>query len=502
MVRVGATLPSSAGIGLACETGRSKMNRRSFIHTALAGVTAATGVPLPASSAETKPAEVKDVTGTLARYIVAARFEDLPETARTEMGRSLLNWMGVAVGGSHHETVEIALAAVAPFAGSPQAGLFGRKDRLDVMNAAFLNGISSHVFDFDDTDLLTAVHPSAPVAPALLAMAEYRKVSGRDFVNAMVLGIEAECRIARAVTPTMQDVGWHATGAAGVFGSAVATSKLLGLDEMRMCHAIGLAATQPVGLREMFGSMTKSFHPGRAAQNGMLAALLAEKGYTSSLHGIEARRGWANVLSTEQHYEAITEGLGSHYEIFRNSYKPFACGLVVHPVIDGCIQLRNENKLTTDMIERIDLSVHPIVLELTSKRTPRTGLEGKFSVYYAAAVAVVAGRAGEAQFSDAAVNDPVVVALRDRVEMIVDRSLAQDQARIVIKLRDGRVLDRFIIHAVGSVESPMSDQQLEAKFTDLVTGILPNDRARRLIDLCREVERLDDAGDIGRAAAA
>jgi 2-methylcitrate dehydratase PrpD len=271
---------------------------------------------------------------------------------------------------------------------------------------------------------------------------------------------------------------------------------------VRMCHAISLAATQPVGLREMFGSMTKSFHPGRAAQNGMLAAFLAEKGYTSSLRGIEAKRGWANVLSTEQHYAAITEGLGSHYEIFRNSYKPFACGLVVHPVIDGCIELRDENKLTADMIDRIDLSVHPIVLELTSKRTPRTGLEGKFSVYYAAAIAIVAGRAGEAQFSDAAVKELVVIALRDRVETIIDKSLAQDQARVSIKLKDGRVLDRFITHAVGSVERPMSDSQLEAKFSDLAAGILPDDRTRRLMDLCREAERLDDAGDIGRLAAA
>lgn len=474
------------------------MDRRSFIrNTAMAGTTVATGIPLPAMTAE-----ARDVTGTLAQYIVAARFEDLPEAARTEVGRSLLNWMGVAVGGSHHETVEIALAAVAPFAGAPQAGLFGRKERLDIMNAAFLNGISSHVFDFDDTDLLTAVHPSAPVAPALLALAEYRRVSGRDFVNAMVLGIEAECRIARAVTPAMKDIGWHATGAAGVFGAAIATGKILGLDQVQMCHAIGLAATQPVGLREMFGSMTKSFHPGRAAQSGMLAALMAEKGYTSSLHGIEAKRGWANVLSTEQHYDAITENLGTHYEIFRNSYKPFACGLVVHPVIDGCIQLRNENNLTAGMIDRIDLAVHPIVLELTSKRTLRTGLEGKFSVYYAAAIAIVAGRAGEAQFSDTTVNDPATVALRDRVETTVDKTLAQDQARVTIKLKDGRTLDRFITHAVGSVEVPMTDAQLEAKFTDLAAGILPADRMRRLMDLCRGAERLEDAGDIGRAASA
>jgi 2-methylcitrate dehydratase PrpD len=482
------------------------MNRRSFIRqTAIAGTTLTAAIAHETSAAEpaTKAStEAKDVTQTLARFLVAARFEDLPEAARQEAARSLLNWMGVAVGGSRHEAVEIVLAAVSPFAGPAQAGVFGRKERLDIMNAALLNGISSHVFDFDDTDLTTAVHPSAPVVPALLALAEYRKISGRDFINAMILGIEAECRIARAVTPTMQDVGWHATGSVGPFGAAVAAARLLGLDETRMCHAIGLAATQPVGLREMFGSMTKSFHPGRAAQNGMLAALLAEKGYTSSLQGIEAKRGWANVLSTGRDFQVITGDLGTHYEISRNSYKPFACGLVVHPVIDGCIQLRDENKLTAGMIDRIDLAIHPIVLELTSNRAPRTGLEGKFSVYYAAAIGIVAGRAGEAQFSDALVRDPVVTALRDRVETTVDRSLRQDQARVTIKLHDGRVLERFIAHAVGSVENPMSDAQLEAKFTGLCAGILPDDRARHLMKLCRDAEHLNDAGDIARAAAA
>jgi 2-methylcitrate dehydratase PrpD len=339
------------------------------------------------------------------------------------------------------------------------------------------------------------------VVPALLALAEYRKVSGRDFINAMILGIEAECRIARSVTPEHQAAGWHATGSVGVFGAAVAAAKLLGLDETRMCHAIGLAATQPVGIREMFGSMTKSFHPGRAAQNGLLAALLAEKGYTSSLQGIEAKRGWANVLSATRDFVVITENLGTKYEIFRNSYKPFACGLVVHAVIDGCIQLRDENKLTPGMIDRIDLSIHPIVLELTANRTPRTGLEGKFSVYHAAAIGIVSGRAGEAQFSDTVVNDKIVTALRDRVETTVDPSLGQDQARVRITLRDERVLERFVEHAIGSVEIPMTDAQLEAKFADLAAGILPDDRVRRLMTLCRNAEHLDDAGDIARAAA-
>jgi 2-methylcitrate dehydratase PrpD len=446
------------------------------------------------------PAEARDVTGRLARYVVATRFHDLPERVRREIGRSLLNWLGVAVGGSRHEAVKIALAAVMPFGGPPQAGLFGRSERLDVINAALINGISSHVFDFDDTDLLTAVHPSAPVMPTALALAELNPVSGRDLITAIAMGFEVECRLGRAVQPTLGANGWHPTGVVGVFGAAIAAGKLLGLDEERMCHAIGLAATQPVGVREMFGSMTKSFHPGRAAQNGLLAAFLAEKGYTSSLQGIEAKCGWARLVSAKQDWQAITDGLGEHYEIYRNTYKPFACGLVVHPVIDGCIQLRNEHNLTAGMIERIALDVDPIVLELTNKKTPQTGLEGKFSVYYAAALAIVAGRAGEAEFSDNMVRDPVITALRDRVSVTANPSVAKQQARVRIHLRDGRVLERFITEAVGSLKNPMSDMALEAKFMDLAEGVLPFDRTRRLIDLCRSLERLADAGDVARAA--
>jgi 2-methylcitrate dehydratase PrpD len=442
-----------------------------------------------------------DVTQRLARHVAAALFQDLPAAVRNEAARSLLNWIGVAVGASRHETIEIALRAIKPFAGPPQASLLGRTERLDAMSAALLNGISSHVFDFDDTDLKTSVHPSAPVVPALLALAEYRGMTGQDFVLAMVLGIEAECRIARCVNPAHSAIGWHVTGTAGVFGSAVATGKVLGLDEGRLSHAIGLAATQSAGLREMFGSMTKSFHPGRSAQSGMLAAFLAEQGYTSSLHGIEAKRGWANVLSATQDFGAITEGLGSHYEIMRNSYKPFACGLVVHPVIDGCIRLRDAHGLIAAMIDRIDLDVDPIVMELTAKRTPRTGLEGKFSVFHAAAIGIVAGSAGENQFSDAVVNDPEIAALRDRVQTSINPAVAKDQARVRITLRDGRVLEQFVEHAVGCVENPMTDAQFEAKFMGLVDGILPTAQARRLIDLCWNLSDLTDAGEIARTAS-
>jgi 2-methylcitrate dehydratase PrpD len=439
-----------------------------------------------------------DLTRNLARFIVSSGFDDLPATVRHEGSRTLLNWVGCAIGGSRHETVGKAMAALLPFFGPPQATLFGRPGRVDVLHAALLNGISSHVLDFDDTHIETAIHPAAPVAPAILALAEHRPVSGRDLMAALVIGIETEFRIGMAVTPAHYKVGWHITGTAGAFGSAAAAGKLLGLSERQMCWALGLAAAQPVGLQEMFGSMTKSFHPGRAAQNGLTAALLAHKGYTASEQALEAKRGWLNVLSTAHNAAAITD---PGWEILNNSYKPFACGLVVHPVIDGCIKLRDGNGLTADMIDRIEVAVHPRVMDVTSIKEPKTGLEGKFSVYHAAAVAVVEGAAGEQQFSDETVRAPAIAQLRRRVSVTVDPGLGKAQARVAILLQNGARLAAFVEHALGSVQNPMSDRMLEDKFRGLSDGILPPGKADRVIELCWGADQLADAGDIARNAA-
>jgi 2-methylcitrate dehydratase PrpD len=443
-----------------------------------------------------------DVTRRLARFLVSARAGDLPEAVRKEARRTVLNYVGCAVGGSRHETVDIAVAALAPFFGPAQSTLLGRRERPDAMHAALLNGISSHVFDFDDTHLKTVIHPGGPIISAILALAEMRPVSGDAFLNALVLGVEAACRVGNAVYPAHYDRGWHITGTAGVFGAAAAVGKLLNLNDAQMTWALGLAAAQPVGLREMFGTMTKSFHPGRAAQNGLTAAFLASKNYTSTDVGIEGRNGWANVLSTARDYSAITTDLGATYEIAFNTYKPFACGVVIHPAIDACIQLRNQHRLSPAEIDRIDLGVHPLVLELTGKKTPVTGLEAKFSVYFACAIAVVRGAAGVKEFTDEAARDPAVVALRDRVTATVDPAIREEQVRATITLKDGRRHELFVRHATGSVERPMTDAALEAKFLGLADGVLPADRARRLMELCWRIDSAANAATIAAAARA
>jgi 2-methylcitrate dehydratase PrpD len=267
-----------------------------------------------------------------------------------------------------------------------------------------------------------------------------------------------------------------------------------------MTWALGIAATQSSGLREMFGTMVKPMHPGNAARNGMLAAFLAAKDFTSSNQGIEAPRGFAHVLSTEFKPGEITDRLGETWEIALNTYKPFACGIVEHPIIDGCIQLRNEHKLAAEDIESVSLEVHPLVLELTGKKTPQTGLEAKFSVYHSAAVAVIHGAGGEAQYSDAVVRDPRVIALRDKVAAAVQQGIHEDQVRIAIKLKNGKTVEKYIEHAVGSLARPMSDADLEAKFRGQAEGILSKPETDQLIGVCWEIGKLKDAGAAARAS--
>lgn len=444
--------------------------------------------------------EVDGITRALADYVAAAQYADVPNAVRKEAVRSLLNWAGCAIGGSRHDAVTCALAAVQPFSGAPDSCILGRREKVDALNAALLNGIASHVFDFDDTHLKTIIHPAGPVASALMSMTERRPITGEALLHAFILGIEVECRIGNAVYPAHYDIGWHITGTAGVFGAAAAVGKVLGLNAQQMTWALGIAGTQSSGFREMFGTMCKSFHPGKAVQNGMLAACLGEQNFTSSDRVLEAPRGFGFVMSTHRDFSEVVKGLGEHFEIALNTYKPFACGIVIHPAIDGAVQLRDTCNLTADMIETVRLRVAPLVLELTGKRAPRTGLEGKFSVYHSVAVAIIRGAAGEAEYADEVVADAEVVALRDRVEAVADESIRDDEAYVSIALKDGRVLEQHVKHALGSLERPMSDGDLEGKFLGLCDGVLSREQAQRALAAFWSADSIKNAAELGRAA--
>jgi 2-methylcitrate dehydratase PrpD len=435
-------------------------------------------------------------TRSLASYVVTSRLEDIPDDVRHEAKRALLNYVGCAIGGCRHEAVDIVLAALGPFAGKPTASILGRAEQLDPLHASLANGISSHVLDYDDTTPGNYSHTSSPVASAMFAFASANRVRGADFLPAFVLGFEAASRVANAVYPAHYDAGWHITGTAGVFGAAVAIGRFLRLDEQRMVWALGLAATQAAGLREMFGSMGKAFHPGRAAQNGYSAALLAEAGFTAGEHGLEGPRGFAAVQASRADLSKITTRLGVDFDLRANTYKPYPCGIVNHPTIDGAIRLHDSHRPDPDSIVAVRLRVAPLVLDLCNQQNITLGLQGKFSVYHGAAVGLVRGRAGVDEYTDEAVNDPRVRRVRERATAVGDPSVTEDQAHVEVELADGSTLGTFVEQSLGNLGRPLSDRQLEDKLRDQATGALSAPDIESLVGLCWNVERLEDVAEL------
>ena len=380
--------------------------------------------------------------------------------------RTFLNWLGCAVGAAQHESVNAALAAVHMLQPAPQASVLGRTEKVDMASAALVNGIASHTFDFDDTHLKTIIHPAGPVASALLALAEHQGSSGRALIDALVLGIDVSCRIGNAMYPDHYDRGWHITGSTGSVGAAAGCARLLGLNVDQTAMALGIAASQPIGMREQFGSMTKPFHPGGAARAGLMSALLAQQGFTASPRALEAPRGMMQTISTKNDWLEITSELGQRFEIAFNTFKPFACGIVVHPGIDGCAQLRAQG-VRPEQIASLEIKVHSLVLELCGKKEPADGLQAKFSVYHACAAGLTFGRAGEDEFSDAVVTRPDMVALRRKVVATVDDGIDEAAADITAVLQDGSRVHLRVQHAIGSLQNPMTEAQLEGKFHSL-----------------------------------
>ncbi|KAI1072880.1 hypothetical protein LB507_011461 [Fusarium sp. FIESC RH6] len=450
-------------------------------------------------------------TRRLATWSYNLQYSDLPEDVVRAAVRSFYNWAGCTIAGSRHEATKIAYRTLSPFFGPPTASLLGGPvaAKTDAQHAALINGIASHVHDYDDTHLDTIIHPTAPVASALLAVAEWKGgISGKQFITALVAGIEAECKAGLAVWPQHYDVGWHITSTVGSIGAAVAVSKVLGLSPLKTTHAIGLAATQVTGLREMFGSHCKSFHPGRAAQSGLLAAVMAEGGYTSSEGALEAKRGWAAVVGTNkpdvlqsldhwlstENEDGLAGQCTGRWEILRNSFKPFPCGIVIHPVIDACIQLHAaliRDGYSSELIKSVTVEVHPLVLELTGKKTPKDGLEAKFSVYHSGACGLILGRVTPSEYEDNVVLAPAIIGIRDRISAKVDTSIAPDSAKVNVVLGSGHVLTKYVEHAVGSRANPLSDIKLKKKFIDgcRILGMLD---AEAVSERYLGLETLDD----------
>ncbi len=406
------------------------------------------------------------VSARLGQFVASSRWDDLPDALRHEARRSLLNFVGCTLGVAQTPPIEMAMRVLTPLSGAERVTVLGRAERLDPLGAAFINAIGGNLLDYDDTHLRTVIHPAAPVAPAALALAEQRGLSGADVLHALLLGIEVECRIGNAVSPGHYARGWHITSTCGVFGSAAASAKLLGLDPERTGHALGIAASQSAGIIENLPSAAKNVSVGNAARNGLFASLLAEQGYTAAPSAIEGALGWARAMGDEPAVAAITDGLGRQWEALRNTYKPYPCGIVMHAVIDACLALRREHALTGTEIADVTISGDQLLLD-RGDRVVSNDRDARVSIHHCAAIALLFGMAGLREFEDATVHDPAVVALRARTTARLDAVSPRGAATAVVRTVDGRVLTSTVAHALGSEQLPLSDQDIEAKVRDL-----------------------------------
>ncbi|HTW50792.1 MAG TPA: MmgE/PrpD family protein [Stellaceae bacterium] len=438
------------------------------------------------------------VSRLLADFVATSQWRDIPPAVRREGIRGLLNYVGCALGGCGDEAIGLAIRVLAPSFGAPQAGIIGRSERCDMLNAAFLNAASANVLEYDDTHLPTVMHPAAPVAPGLFALAEARGASGQELLHAFILGIEVSCRVGNGLMPHHYRRGAHITATCGIFGAAAAAGKLLSLDAGRMNWALGHAATQSAGLVESLGSMSKSIGVGNSAKNGLAGVLFAEASFTAAESAIEGKYGFAAVASDTVDLAKMTAGLGDKWEILANAYKPYPCGVVLFPVIDACLELRKRIEMPVSEIARVVVRGHPLLRERTDRPDANDGRIGKVSLQHSIAIALLRGSAGIAQFTDAAVADPAVQALRAKVTAEDDSSIPVEAAVVEVRLADGSSLSEHVKNGRGTPGRPMSDLELDAKINECAAFGAPFVDVPALIAAVRDLETQGDAAHIIR----
>jgi 2-methylcitrate dehydratase PrpD len=430
------------------------------------------------------------VTQNLARFVLETSWADIPDPVRHEAKRALLNFFAVALAGCRTGPVEIALKSLAEFSGGRPATVIGRSERTDALSAAFLNAAGANVFDFCDTHLSTVIHPTAPVAPALFATAELRRVTGPELLLAFILGFEVECRIGGVISPGHYAKGWHITSTCGVFGAAAGAGKLIVLDEKQTISALGNASTQSSGLCECLGWPAKSISVGNAARSGLWSALLAEKGFEGPPEPIAGVQGFFNAMGEPPNWSSLTDGLGERFEIAQNSIKPYPCGFVIHPFLDCVLDWRRAHP--TAAVARVVLRGNPLLAARTDRPDIATGRESQVSVQHAVAAALVLGQAGLVQFTDECARDPKVIEMRRKVEVLRDPAIATIAAQIELWTTDGTKHTLSTKAARGSSPNPMSDRDIEDKLRTIAAAWRPGHDVAPLIEAVWNLEQSDD----------
>ncbi len=415
----------------------------------------------------------EEITLGLVRAVRGMRWGDMPGEAREAARHCLLDCLGTAIAGSREPLTEILVREIAAGEGSSQAGLIGRRERASRLTAALVNGAAAHALDFDDTHMAMNGHPSVPVIPAVLALAEGRQVSGLAVLEAIVAGIELECRLGAMFGGEHYGAGFHATGTLGTFGAAAACAHMLHLDEGRWLAAMGLAGTQAAGLKSGFGTMAKPLHAGRAASAGLLSALAAHGGFTANPAIIETAQGFAATHSGRCSRE-ILDRYSNRYLIRDTLFKYHASCYLTHAPIEAARRIRAEHRLASADIGSVEVFIAPAALNVCNIQEPRTGLEGKFSLRATTAMALSGiDTSALDSFTDATVTEPGLVKLRDRVRVSVDQKLRATQAAIVIEVEShGRRLRAEADSGVPAADLPAQRESLVRKFMAIAAPVI------------------------------
>jgi len=456
------------------------------------------------------------LTEEIVSFVAKTRYRDVaPEVIRLAQG-FILDGLGVTLAGSTEKGSRILQAHVRQMGGRGEATIVGAGFMAPVAKSALVNGASGHAMDYDDTQLSTSkegvygllTHPTVPVLSAALAMGEKERVSGQDLLLAYILGAEVECRIADAMNPRHYQSGFHSTATIGGLGAVMAVGKLLGLREELLAHALGIAASMAGGLRENFGTMTKPFHAGRAAENGVTAAQLAHRGFTAAHNILEAKRGFFNAMGGGYDEARIAGRLGRPYFMQEPgiSIKPYPSGSLSHPAQDLILDLVRKHDLHAGDIEAIEVGTNSNVPNALIYPMPKTALEGKFSIPFCMAIAVLERRAGIAQFRDRKVRDPRVVELMKRVTLYVDQELEalgydQVRSRVRIRLKDGRAIEARADVARGHPLKPMSWAEIGEKFRDCGCLVLSRKSTEATIELVANLDRMRSIAPLIRVIA-
>lgn len=441
-------------------------------------------------------------TKEICEFVHDSHYENLPQWAIEESKRTLLNFIAISISASESHDAQILYRWANEEGAQSRSTVIKGKFGSSPSVAALVNGFLGHLQDYDDTHFPTILHPTSVVWPAVLAAAEDKGANGHQVLTAFTLGAEVACRVAISVHPWHYDQGWHITGTAGIFGAVAGAGKILELNPQEHIYAMGNGGTLASGVREVFGSHTKPIHPGHSASSGLRAAYLANYGLNSADDIIGGRTGFWAVLSPNGHSsDKLLGKLGEHWEFWFNGIKPYANGVVSHPLQDAIIQLKNKHNLDPSRVASIHAKVHYLVPELMGHRNPRRGLEGKFSFYHCIAAGLVDGAGHDAQFSDERVAAEDIEAIRKLITYEIDDSYSEDEAHLTVKYHDEEIFDIHIDHATGSPENRMTDQFLQEKYFSLVNPVIGNEKSERILALVSELEHHDSFDELMRLIA-